>query len=81
MAFFGPVSYSMHAGEKPGTIAAEVQVPTRNPAKKNWLIVRTPSHRMRSVTVNGKAWTRIDPAVEGIELPAGGSKISVEVEY
>ncbi len=79
--FFGPVSYSMRAGAKAGTVEAQVQLPTRNPAKKSWLIVRTPSGKMRSVKLNGKTWTRINPAIEGIELPAGGSKLSVQVEY
>ncbi len=79
--FFGPVSYSLHAGSKPHTVEATVRLPMRNPAKQDWLVVRTPTHRINSVRVNGRSWDRIDRSREAIELTGVQGSATVEVEY
>jgi len=79
--FFGPLSYSMHAGEKSGVVEATVQLPTRNPAKKAWLVVRVPQGSIESVKVNGKSWTHIDTRIEAIELPQQQGPLKLEIRY
>lgn len=80
--FFGPVTYTMRAGLNPRTIQAIVRLPERNPAKHNWLVVRTPSQQFRNVKVNGKSWDRIDRAREAIDLTGATTEsVTVEVEY
>jgi hypothetical protein len=76
---FGPVTYAMHAGSEAGTIEAEIQVPTRNPAQSVWLVVRTSEGRIQNVTINGKPWTDLDPAQEAIRLPVGAAKLSIRI--
>jgi hypothetical protein len=79
--FFGPVSYSLHAGSKPRTVEGMVQLPVRNSAAHSWLVVRTPSQEYRSVKVNGRGWTRLDRPREAIELTGFGGTVRVEIEY
>lgn len=81
MTYFGPVSYTMRAGSEAGVVEADVQAPTRNPARTVWLVVRTPSGRMRSVTVNGRAWDKIDAANEAIELPQNEGPLRIQVRF
>ena len=79
--FFGPVSYEMHAGSRKGTLAATVHLPSTQAPKKSWLVARVPSGRIERVTLDGKPWTRIDRALEAIELPAESGVIHLEIEY
>ena len=79
--FFGPVTYTLHAGPKARTIEADVHLPERNPAKHSWLVVRTPSKQFRSVEVNGTKWTAIDQGKEAIELTGLKGDIAVEIQY
>jgi hypothetical protein len=79
--FFGPVTYTMRPGTAPGTLQAKVELPQRNPAGKTWLVARTPSGHIQSVTLNGKPWTRIDARNEAIELPTQKSPINLEIRY
>ncbi len=79
--FFGPVSYTLHAGSRPNTVDAVVGLPVRNPAKHVWLVVRTPSHHINSVTLNGRQWQRLDRSREAIDLSGVGDSATVEVEY
>jgi hypothetical protein len=79
--FFGPVSYTLHAGANPGTIEGEVTLPSLRPPKSSWLVVRTPSKHILSVTLNGQPWTRIDTKLEAIELPHGDRPLRIEVRY
>jgi hypothetical protein len=81
VTYFGPVSYTVRAGSEPGLIDADVQIPTRNPAHTVWLVVRTPSAHIRSVTINGSAWTKIDAAHEAIELPPDQGPLKIQVRY
>jgi hypothetical protein len=80
VTYFGPVSYTMRASGA-GRIEAGVQVPTRNAARTVRLVVRTPSGRIRGVTINGRAWTRIDPAHEAIELPQDQGPLQIHIRY
>jgi hypothetical protein len=79
--FFGPLSYSMHAGEKTGVVEATVQLPMRNPAKKAWLVVRVPQGSIESVTLNGGSWTGIDRRLEAVELPQQQGPLKLEIRY
>src|SRR5581483_7769074 len=79
--FFGPVSYNMHAGASPGVVQATVSLPSRNPAKKTWLVVRVPQGRIQSVTLNGKPWTQMDSSLEAVELPQQQGPLKIEIHY
>ena len=81
LTYFGPVSYTMHAGKEPGLIEAEVQLPVRNPAHTVWLVVRTPAAHIRAVTVNGQLWNKIDAKNEAIELPQDQGNLRVQIRY
>ncbi|HVT91324.1 MAG TPA: hypothetical protein VHD76_00660 [Bryobacteraceae bacterium] len=79
--FFGPVSYSLHAGAREGVVKGVVDLPVRNAPARAWLAARTPSGRIRSVMVNGKPWTRIDRARSAVELPLDEGKLELEIQY
>jgi hypothetical protein len=79
--FFGPVSYQMHAGAEPNTIEATIDLPSRNPAKDSWLVVRTPAGKIRAVTLNGQAWTKIDNSIEAVKLPPTHGNLQLHIEY
>ena len=79
--FFGPVSYQMHAGARPGVLEATVELPSDHAAKKNWLVARVPSGQIRRVTLDGQPWTTIDLAKEAIGLPARSGVMRLEIEY
>jgi len=78
---FGTVSYEMHAGPRPGLVQAAVRLPADHAAKKNWLVARVPTGHIEHVTLDGKPWTRIDPVLEAIELPAEAGVMHLEIEY
>jgi hypothetical protein len=79
--FFDAVSYNLRARAKPHTIEANVQLPQRNPARHSWLVVRTPTHEIKQVTLNGKSWSRIDKKMEAIDLSGVNGTIGIEVAY
>jgi hypothetical protein len=79
--FFGPVSYEMHAGSRNGLVEATVHLPSTHAAKKTWLVARVPSGHIERVTLDGKPWTRIDRALEAIELPSGSGVMHLEIEF
>ena len=79
--FFGPVSYTLKGGRKPGVIEATVKLPTRNPPKKVRLVARVPRGRIRSVSINGKPWTAIDTKLEAIDLPQQQGPMQLEIQY
>jgi hypothetical protein len=81
LTYFGPVSYTMHAGNEPGLIEAEVELPVRNAAHTVWLVVRTPAAHIRSVTVNGRPWNKIDAKNEAIELPQNQGTLRLQIRY
>jgi hypothetical protein len=78
--YFGPVSYQLEANE--GGVEARVTLPTRNPPKAVWLVVRAPDgKRVHSVEVNGKGWTDFDPTLERIRLPLKAGEIRVIARF
>ena len=79
--FFGPVSYQMHAGSKPGAVEVTVELPSDHAAKKNWLVARVPSGHIQKVTLDGQPWTQLDTAREAIELPSRPGTMHLEIEY
>jgi hypothetical protein len=79
--FFGSVSYILHVGSDAGVIEGEGTPPQRRASTKAWLVVRTPSGRMESVTINGKRWNRVDPRLETVELPASAEPLKIQVHY
>jgi len=79
--YFGPVSYSVHSGSQAGVIEATVQTPTRNPAKKTWLVARVPHGSVQSVLLNGKPWKKFDPNLGAIEIPQGDGAAKLEIRY
>jgi hypothetical protein len=79
--FFGPVNYEMHAGAEPNTIEAAIDLPSRNPAKNNWLVVRTPPGKIRAVTLNGRPWTKVDNSIEAVQLPSTPGRLQLHIEY
>jgi hypothetical protein len=79
---FGPVSFRVRSKLASGTIEAEVQPPSREPAKKLRLRLRVPAGRvLRAVTVNGQAWKDFDPTGGWIALPAGKETLKIEADY
>jgi hypothetical protein len=79
--YFGPLSYRIRAGAEAGTIEASVQLPTRNPAKTAWLVVRVPSGHIHSVMINGRPWEKIDKNLEAIELPSEIPNQEIIIRY
>ena len=78
--YFGPASYRLEAKED--GVDARVTLPTRNPPKTAWLVVRGPGEkRIRSVELDGKKWTDFDPTLERIALPIHAGEIRVNVHW
>jgi hypothetical protein len=81
-SYFGPVAFTLRAGDEPNTIVATVRPPTRNAPKDVWLYVRTPDAKpIKQIEVDGKEWTDIDATRERIRLPKTGETIHVVVRY
>lgn len=78
--YFGDVSFHMRAAGQ-GVVEATVQLPTLRPAKTVWLVARTPGRKIESVTIDGKNWTRINAALEAIELPVSKAKLEIRIRY
>jgi len=78
--YFGPVTYRVEATET--GVKARVQLPSRNPCRAAWLLLRAPGDkRLRSVEINGKIWQDFDPARERIRLPRGVGTVHIQVLY
>ena len=79
-SYFGPVSYRMQ-GKKNG-VSISVQLPTRNPYKAAWLVVRTPQgQELKSVEIDGRAWQDFDARLGRIRLPVRNEPMDVEVGF
>ncbi len=80
--YFGPMAFTMRAGNEPNTVVATIRPPTRNAPKDVWLYVRVPDARpIREVAIDGKEWTEIDAANERIRLPKSGKDVDVVIRY
>ncbi len=70
---WGRVGFSIVSHLKEGTITARVELPSSFPAVTN-LRLRAPGDaKLKSVTLNGKAWTQFNVPDETITIPAGMS--------
>jgi hypothetical protein len=77
---FGPVSYRME-GKSHG-VSISVQLPTRNPYKAAWLVVRTPQGQaLKSVEIDGRSWQGFDGRQGRIRLPLRTKPIGIEVRF
>jgi hypothetical protein len=77
---FGPVAYSMHAGDRPGTVVAQVVPPHRPKPERIWLHVRLPDgRRIREVQLNGQPWTSFEPDRERVLIPSDRGPVDVVV--
>jgi hypothetical protein len=76
--YFGNTSIIYQAGS--GRITAKLRGPTRNPPGEIRVRFRTPGEeRLACVTVNGKAWKKLDG--DWVILPGNISKAVIVVEY
>ncbi|MEQ8808416.1 MAG: hypothetical protein RIE59_05055, partial [Imperialibacter sp.] len=67
--YFGPVSFTI-TGATNNQIAATVALSDRNPPKELLVRFRHPLEKpIRSVTVNGQAWTNFDVEKETVTIP------------
>jgi hypothetical protein len=78
--YFGPVSYSLEASVE--GVDALVTLPTRNPVRAAWLVLRAPEGKqLSSVEVDGKEWTDFDPSRERIALPIKAGEIRIKAKF
>ncbi len=71
---WGRVGYSIVSKLKEGTVSARVDFPARGFAASTQLRLRAPGERkLKSVTLGGKPWTKFDPALETVTIPAGSA--------
>jgi hypothetical protein len=78
--YYGPVSYEIDRAQDRAT--ATVELPSRNPYREAWLVVRAPGARpLRAVEIDGRPWTEFDAAKEWVRLPRKAGKMKVIVHY
>jgi hypothetical protein len=80
---FGPVSFTMGAGDSESTLSAEVHLSDRNPPPELRVRFRHPrATAMRAVRVNGEAWDDYDAEGEFVRVPhPEGSHYAIVVSY
>ncbi|MFZ1936471.1 MAG: hypothetical protein WCB27_19505 [Thermoguttaceae bacterium] len=79
---FGTVSYEIVSAADQGTIAATIEMPSRNPPKTVLLRLRHPQALpIKSVTVNGEPWKDFEPAGEVLRLHDLSGSVKVEAAY
>ncbi len=79
-SYFGPVSYKLEPGSQ--GVDAQITLPTRNPYKTAWFVVRAPEgKKISSVTIDGKPWQDYDAATERIRLPLRTAPMTISVRF
>ena len=79
-SIFGPVAFTLHAGDEPGTVLAHVVPPTRPTPDRVWLHVRLPEgQHIRDVQLNGQAWKMFDPARERVLIPTDRGPVDLVI--
>jgi hypothetical protein len=79
---FGETAYSIRSHLNAGRIDATVTPPSRSPAQKIVLRLRTPrGERIRSVTVNGRKHQTFDRARQTVDLPGDLGPLDVQVLF
>jgi hypothetical protein len=69
---WGRVGFSVVSHINTGTIAAQIDFPTSGLKAPTILRLRAPGEmKLKSVILNGKAWTQFDIEAETINIPAG----------
>ena len=79
---FGVVAYEIVSHVDAGKIAAKVELPVRRSPKSVLLRLRHPQAApIRSVQVNGEAWTAFDPGLEAVQLAGLKGKVEILATY
>jgi hypothetical protein len=81
--YYGPLGLTMISAAASGRITAEVTMPTRGRPRELLVRLRHPDGKgIRSVTVNGSAWTDFDTAKEWVRIPQPASaKYTIVAAY
>jgi hypothetical protein len=80
--YFGTAAFELASDVDHGTITATVEIPSRKPPRTVHLRLRHPQKAaIKSVTVNGQAWSGYDRDKEVIELAGLTGKAEVVVRY
>jgi hypothetical protein len=80
--YFGGVSYAIRSSPDSRSISAEIDPPTERSPSRITLRLRHPDRApIKSVKLNGQAWTRFDAKNEWVELPDSKAKISLVAYY
>jgi hypothetical protein len=80
--YFGALAYEIVSDVDNGKIIAAVEIPNRNPPKSVVVRFRHPKAApIKSVMVNGNAWSDFDPAKEIVRLHDVNGVVKVEVAY
>lgn len=80
--FFGPISYDVISDVDNGKITARVEFSPRKTPSKLTIRFRHPKQlKIKSVTINGKAWQSFNAEKETIDLPVDGKPLEVVVRY
>jgi hypothetical protein len=78
--YFGPLSYEIQGARD--QVNATVQLPSRNPYKDVWLVVRVPGARpLASVEIDGKPWKDFDALQQWVRLPRKTGEMKVIVRF
>ncbi|MGD0922776.1 MAG: hypothetical protein ABSA70_13565 [Terriglobia bacterium] len=78
--YFGPTSYRIEANES--GVDARVELPSRNPFRTAWLVLRAPEgKKIRAVEIDGKPWQDFDAAGERVRLPLKPGPMQVRVTF
>ena len=79
---FGPVAFTLKAGDEPGTVQAHVVPPVRNRPERIWLYARLPEGRhFRQMTLNGQDWTQFETDQERIAIPLDRGAVDLIIRY
>jgi hypothetical protein len=80
--YFGALAYEIISDVDHGHISATVEIPNRNPPQSVLIRFRHPTAApIKSVTVNGKAWTDFDPVKEIVRLHDVRGSVNVQAAY
>jgi hypothetical protein len=80
--YFGTLAYEIRSDADNGRITASLRVPDRTPPTGVILRLRHPkAAQIKGVTVNGRRWTRFDPAKETIRLIGLKGQVEVVASY
>jgi hypothetical protein len=81
--YYGPMNMTIESHAASDTIRADVAMPARSYPRELLLRLRHPDgKRMRSVTVNGRAWSDFNPQKEWIHIPSPSeARYAIEARY